>query len=123
MTYNQKVKENEARRKLLMRLSTNLSAVGRSITLRLKRIQMLTKAITNLKQAVKVGEQVRTSFSHFWLWILQNSFAGFQTLADRGNIKISRETVTVNASDLAKYRDEITLCQTRSWLIMSIVWA
>lgn len=115
-TYNQKVKENEAVAKAanaeVDAYRTNLSAVGRSITFTSKTYSDADKqtALTNLKQAVKVGEQVRDLRSAISDYeSLQNSFVGFQTQADQGNIKISRETVTVkNASDLAKYRDEIT---------------
>lgn len=115
-TYNQKVKENEALAQAanaeVDAYRTNLSAVGRNVTFTSKVYSDANKqsAVTTLKQAVKTGEQVRDTRAAIAEYeSLQNSFVGFQTQADQGNIKVTRETVTVkNAEDLKKYRDEIT---------------
>ena len=115
-TYNQKVKENEALAQAanaeVDAYRTNLSALGRNVTFTSKVYSDANKqsAVTTLKQTVKTGEQVRDTRAAIAEYeSLQNSFVGFQTQADQGNIKVTRETVTVkNAEDLKKYRDEIT---------------
>ena len=115
-TYNQKVKENEAFAQAanaeVDAYRANLSALGRNVTFTSKVYSDANKqsAVTTLKQAVQTGEQVRDTRAAIAEYeSLQNSFVGFQTQADQGNIKVTRETVTVkNASDLNKYRDEIT---------------
>lgn len=115
-TYNQKVKENEALAQAanaeVDAYRTNLSALGRNVTFTSKVYSDANKqsAVTALKQAVQTGEQVRDTRAAIAEYeSLQNSFVGFQTQADQGNIKVTRETIAVkNASDLNKYRDEIT---------------